>query len=109
MRKKKTGLFLVYKKASNTPNHLPLSLLHQLAGIYWIELNLWVIVGYWSGWWSSTKQSQTQFKSTWELLFISHHGQAAGGHGDWLEQESGRHVNELNSTYLSRQYKTLKN
>lgn len=29
-----------------------------------------------------------KFKSTWELLFISHHGQAAGGHGDWLEQES---------------------
>lgn len=46
-------------------------------------------------------QSPTKFKSTWELLFISHRGQAAGGHGDWLERESGRHVNELNSTYSS--------
>jgi len=61
-----------------------------------------MMVGEWSGWWSrTTPQLQMKFKSTWELLFISHHGQAAGGHGDWLEQESGRHVNELNSTYLS--------
>ena len=46
--------------------------------------------------------SHKKFKSTWKLLFISHRGQATGGHGDWLEQDPWRHVNELSSTYLSR-------
>lgn len=46
-------------------------------------------VGGWSGWWCrTTSLSQTKFNSTWELLFISHHGLAAGGHDEWLEQES---------------------
>jgi len=47
------------------------------------------------------QSSQSKFKSIWKLLFISHRDQAAGGHGGWLEQESGKHVNELSSTYLS--------
>lgn len=40
-------------------------------------------------------------KTLERLQFNSRCGQAAGGHGDWLEQDSGRHVNELNGTYLS--------
>lgn len=38
-----------------------------------------------------------------ELLLIWRCGQAAGGHGGWLEQESAGHVNELSSTYFSLQ------
>lgn len=54
-------------------------------------------VGGGGGCWSRTAtQSQAGFEAA-----VSHRGQAAGGHGGWLEQGPGRHVNELSSAHLS--------
>lgn len=47
------------------------------------------------------EQNISAFPGTQRRLFISHRGQNSGGHGDWLEQESGEHVNELSSAHFN--------
>lgn len=93
--------YSVYKKACDTSSSRRL-LSHQLDGISLNRIKP-LNDGEWLKWLleQNTFAVTDKFKNTWERQLNSHHGQAAGGHGDWLEQESGRHVNELNSSYLS--------